>query len=697
MGEISKFLTLKEKLLPFLSLSKSTATLFSSSAFKYDDLTLNNELIILLANYNLPSLPPADPILPSSSMRPAADPVLPSPPSRSFFSYITGSLFSNIQIMLSGAGNSDASRAVVSNSLPLALKCLPSIETFKLIKSSQYSAYLIDFVPVLTSPSLANVKKLTLEFSYANTPESAVQLKLVQFPFLQSFRFSVYTDRNNSYPVFPQPFDDFLLRHKTIIELEFYGVIGRIQWEELFLNPSALPKLNKLVFKVERVLPNWASKIDFSSIFTALASTILPSTNQPRPLEHLIIKKSFVSAEMFNSISRIASLTNIEMIIKVTGESCPFLLNEIFPSTPIKALTKFDYYFGLPDSDSERSADWIKFDPQPFFLRVCNQISLTSLLLHIPCGVKFESQSVKLLSQLNKLKHLDLFSCEFRTKKHIITLVNWTDSSMFTSWQFSSLTSLILNRFHLSQLSFINIAASTPNMAHFNMRGAFDCHGAVFCILISHYWPCIEFIRLINNGSLLRNYGTCLHTFSLFTLVEFELVKQQHPPHSRAFQRLESLEIPICECSTPEIWFKLLQLFNKAELIRCVDKIQLPDPTSMIGVMGLSYLSSLQSFSAQCNLPPDVRNAFFRSPESAVDGETVYTELRTNWSGGPSSFDPYRSQYFKISATIPDLAQRKSGPYEIIDRQFITRVVKNNMNGRQAFFDDIFRSMSVND
>ena len=41
----------------------------------------------------------------------------------------------------------------------------------------------------------------------------------------------------------------------------------------------------------------------------------------------------------------------------------------------------------------------------------------------------------------------------------------------------------------------------------------------------------------------------------------------------------------VCDCTTPEIWFKMLQLFKKAELIHCVDNINLPDPKFVIGVM----------------------------------------------------------------------------------------------------------------
>jgi len=688
------YFNVEEKLL-FLTLSKSIKHSFSSAitaAFKNDGLILNNARINLIVNPILPSLP--SPSFFSSlssccrfdSTKHSTDAVKNFRPSL----LTTGSLFTNIEIVLTGESDKrddfDASFLLVTKTSPQALKYFPSIKTFKLQLIGNV-ALLHDLNPILQSPSLVNIEKFYFEYSSLSSDDCVNNFHLFKFPHLRLLQIK----STNLYAANIRiPFDLFLLHHPLITDLNLSAVImDKYRWTQLFSNPSALSNLTHFIFSSD-------SNNRYNSIIEQLATTIIESTKQPRPLQFLsLVDFSHIGVIdfflLFRPLSHCPTLTNLE--ISTGGAVLPFSSDSALPPSLMKSLTKFcfhlsNYYLSQAAMDAQLPG--LAEEQLILFLNALSEANLVSLQLDLPPEVKFESESVKLLSQLNKLEELHLINCVYLSKQKNSNLIDWTDTSMFTSWHFSSLTSVILHGFALRQTSFTVIAAGSPNITRFIHHGVVNCDAATFCLLISHYWPSIKLIQSLNvDYNPVHDRLRCLHTWQSLTLDEFETLAHKYPPHPRAFYHLEEFEIPVCQCTTPEIWFKLLQLFHKADSIRCINNIYLSSPQLshadnqkfMIGVMGMLYLSSLQSISDECVISPDICNSLARSHQSIpnLSNDTEIPKVVR------SDYHHLQRRYLKMSTKPPKDTQR----------QFITRAVDNKMSAREAFFRDVFGSMTA--
>jgi len=260
IGEISKFLTIKEKLLPFLSSSKSTATLLSSSAFKCDELILNSKNIDYIDRYGLSSWP--------------------------------DQLFSSMKVFVTeDLRNPDKSAAILLK-LFRVLKHFPLINSFRFeLSQALYTAQQLS--SVLKSPSLTNIKILELRIISVSFTEGlrVSDFKKLSFPQLQSLTIKFRVPDNELLPI-----SDFLLRHATIHSLVVdFHVMNEDQWNKIFSNTLALPNINKLVFTANFPIEGEVVKssliftpnMRYESVMNSLATTIIPSTNQPRPLEFI--------------------------------------------------------------------------------------------------------------------------------------------------------------------------------------------------------------------------------------------------------------------------------------------------------------------------------------------------------------------------------------------------------------------------
>ena len=357
------------------------------------------------------------------------------------------------------------------------------------------------------------------------------------------------------------------------------------------------------------------------------------------------------------------------------------------PPLAIKSLTKLNFNF----SDYHSDLEFPHLTEPEFvtFMEVLSHSSLISLKLEIPDFLLFNQESVKYLIQLKQLQNLSLSGKLFDEGENYI---DWTNSSMFLSCQFSALRTINLSKFNISRESFTVIAAATPNMTKFNYHGISSAHAAILCLIIGHYWINIESMDSCDHDRQHEPGGvaTCSHNWQKPTLEEFNKVKKQFPPHPRAFQQLHYIRLSISLCSSPEICFKLLQLFQKPEKIYCVDGFYLPDPESMIGVMGLSLLPSLKSFTGYCRLPPVTMAKYLQQSTGLLSDEIVYTELRPSCDAKLFKVGPFPEQSRGIiimSAKLPEDA-----PF-----QFIDKPVKNGVTGREAFFYDIYQSMNQNE
>ena len=452
------------------------------------------------------------------------------------------------------------------------------------------------------------------------------------------------------------------------------------EWKKLLLNPSAIPKLTKLTFTFENNAPS-----NYQLVIETLATTIIPATNKPRPLQSLTLEQTNGDAKIFDSLSHIPTLNKIEL--DMAGDELPsFFDGELFPPsaltlTAMKSLTKF--YFEISKSVTEIAH--VTDNQLASLFHALSHSSVTSLGLDLPRFVDFGSESLKFFSQLNKLQHLYL--C-LKIRKLHPDLIDWTDSKMFTHFvpcQFSSLSNIELHGFHLSRESFAVIAAATPDVTTFRLHGSLESNASILCLIIGCHWRNIKSIK--SDFHCRSHPNACKHKSPKFTLVEFNKAKKQFPQHPRAFHQLHTLQLNICGCTTADVWFKLLQLFEKTELIRCV-KIWLVDlEKAAISLMGLSFLPSFESLSGDCELPESILDAYTRF-NVIVDDEIIYNELRPNCQASKfdSNYDDATTQ-LKMSSEFFDNA-----PF-----QFITRVVKDGMNGREAFFHDVFHSMNVYD
>lgn len=122
-------------------------------------------------------------------------------------------------------------------------------------------------------------------------------------------------------------------------------------------------------------------------------------------------------------------------------------------------------------------------------------------------------------------------------------------------------------------------------------------------------------------------------------------------------------------------------------MIHCIQNIHFSQPNlqrNLIGMTGLSFLPSLQSFSGLCELPQLDGAAYQRQTKSFFDRRPIYTELRQPC---------HRSEYCLSPGNVICLTMTKTSS-QYTPYQFINRLVKNGMNGPEAFFDEIFHSMS---
>jgi len=566
-----------------------------------------------------------------------------------------------------------------------------------------FAEFLPEIFRVLKSSSLANIQNLNLEFTSIVRGNFVNKFQSLRFPHLQSFSFS-HQPQTSFERHSPTLYDEFLLHNPSITYLSVFALgMDETSWRQLFLNPSALPNLTEFIFRPTAIH-------NITDLLSPLATIIIPSTNQPRPLKHSLLGTNVVNAGIINLLSGIPTLNNIELILINLNREIPDSMDKVIPASTIKSLTKFHFLFFEPSSQ----INWTKYYGVPFhqpFRHLFHQTSLTSLHLKITSTIKFDLESINYLTQLIELEDLNLINYDYSMNANNSDLIDWTNSSMFTSWKFPSLTKLYLDGFHLSRESFKIIAAGSPNMTHFNIQGVVEGPSVKICVLIGHYLPLIKSIKFINSGSALYrihdNY--CKQQDQKVILENFETFQHQYPPHPRAFHQLVEFEIPICDCTLPEIWFKLLKLFNKADSIRCVENIYLYSPGPQkayaaglpfintvsetsekfkLAVMGLFYLPSLQSISDECVLPSNIYNSLTRSCSSEPE-QIVYSELRDTHrnENSPHIYSPSSRKYLKMSANIS----------KEIRLRFISRPVKNTMFGREAFFDDIFHSMSPRD
>jgi len=650
MTETFSFLTINEKLLPFLSLSKSLTKSFTPACFKNDELKLNY-----------------------LQLRSIGDNGLSSETAKLFFTVIV-----------------EIADPRHLPSLTRALKYFTAILSFKFKCSEQISSS--QLLSVLKSPSLINIKHLNLTFTFFSRPPSANKINILidfdslKFPQLQSLiinRTQPEVFYGNKYRLTFSAFIHFLIQHSSIIHFEV-GVdfFHQCEWNELLTNPLVLPQLKTLI-----ITAGYWAIIDYNFIIHALTTTLIPSTNQPRPLQHLSLSNATnANLTMFDPLSRISSLTNTEISV-MRDHYHSYENDETFSltsSSAIKSLTKFSLRYDQVISDREFL---ITNQNSSIILNALCYSSLVSLELNVHDEINFNENSVKCLIELKKLQFLNLTKYHINSQ-HVIILVDWTDSSMFTSCQFSSLLKIQLSGFELSRESFAIIAAASPNVTEFIFDGNIGCHPAILCLIII---CCCPHIQIINSHDVIDGeYQSirCRHQWAKLTLEEFNKTKKQFPPHPRAFQQLQQIDVSVCaDCTTPDIWFKLLQLFNKAEKIYCVNQIYLSDPTSDIGVMGLSFLPSLKSISDICQLPASIQKNFMTS-NNYSNGETVYTELRPEYVADP---------YERRRTSNPPCIQMSSKFPDHVQHQFITSVVKNGMNGRQTFFDDVLQSLNEND
>jgi len=545
MTEIFNFSTIKQKLLSFPLLSKSLIQTFSSAVFKNDELTLNNKCIEYIDRHNI------------------------SISTDKTFSSITRVKFAVFFSFYYDEGFLPAMIRV--------LNYFSSINSFNFICRNEYfkSSQLWH---LLHTASLVNIKILHLSVVISSgltkrkIRNESNKLNLLLFPHLQSLTIDFRVADIPQLPIIG--LNDFITRHQKIIELEINcRDISNEQWNELLLNPSALPKLTKLIFTALRFQK---SNIIFEDVIESLAATIIPSTNQPRPLQNFSLINADLHAAIFHSLSRIPSLTNVEIDDDIVNVWLPSAYSELSPRSALKSLTRFKniiFYTAMLQDD------FCVTDHQlNQFLNVLSHASLISLQFGIPVGINLNCDSVKALSQLNKLQILYLALIpRKRFHNYENNLFDWTDSSMFTSWQFSSMSMITLYGFKLSRESFTVIAAATPNITTFKFIGVLGMHAAILCLLISHHWLNIESIESDDKDCPEDYNHTCYHEWRTLTFEDFYHTERKFPPHERAFLQLRNLQMQVCYCTTPEIWLQLLQLFENANLVHRLIKSSQPN------------------------------------------------------------------------------------------------------------------------
>jgi len=232
-------------------------------------------------------------------------------------SFSCGQFFTDIEIRnydIIETGNSKCHRlSTISHILPRALNNFPLIKSFKLKYLGSLASP--DLVPVLNLPSLVNIQNLNLYITDVAKTREFEKFKSLRFPQLQSVTFKIGVEING-YNVIdnwrPTPFDDFFLSHQTLKCLDVHAhIMNKCQWKQLFLNPSALPNLTDLTISAFA----HSFDVELISVLDTLATTIIPPTNQPRPLKYLsLLNITRDKTALYNSMSRIPSIMKLKII-----------------------------------------------------------------------------------------------------------------------------------------------------------------------------------------------------------------------------------------------------------------------------------------------------------------------------------------------------------------------------------------------
>jgi len=179
----------------------------------------------------------------------------------------------------------------------------------------------------IKSSSLVNIRLLSIELLSTNSNTDKHQFfNLLKFPHLESFKINYHNDSSLSNSLELPVICDFLINHPDVTNLCIdFDIINETKWEELFLNPSALPILSKLIFtpnmdfsmaqprsKFITYNRRSQSNTNYQTIVNTLATTIA-TTNQPRPLQFIELNNANSNFVIYHPLSSIPTLTHTEI------------------------------------------------------------------------------------------------------------------------------------------------------------------------------------------------------------------------------------------------------------------------------------------------------------------------------------------------------------------------------------------------
>ena len=404
----------------------------------------------------------------------------------------------------------------------------------------------------------------------------------------------------------------FLAAHAGLVALDLSTLVVSIaQLTRLFRDPSALPVLHRFILREAEEMSE--EVYDLRPLMTALASTAVFTSGQPRPILGLCFDLG-VKPNVFAAAALMPALNTLQLQAAKEGWLDGWMEEQGLPSA-FSQLQHFEVWVDHQEemgmrmtTDADADVEEDEDDDRPreasakllLMLQSLAASPLQSLIVCTCEAVVFSSAAMGHIAQFHQLRELH-FSVGPLPVAHWAWL-DWRDPALFGAYTPNCLPSLRLWRQRTTMLSaeaVVAITSAAPQLHTIDLqRVELSCHPAVFCAIVGGYCPQIE--QLVANDRC-YHLGRAVQAEDVVEAYQSALAATGRGGDYRPFTQLRLLSTKMCSCALPAVWHALLRLLKAAVRLRNVAFMFSNNPLT---ICALGYLPSLEQMSAACLWSP---------------------------------------------------------------------------------------------
>ena len=391
----------------------------------------------------------------------------------------------------------------------------------------------------------------------------------------------------------------FLTAHAALQRLHISTyIVSGVELTAIFRDRAALPQLTH--FGLYEDTPRRTKKpYSITLVLLALATTVVRASGKVRPMERLTLEIA-TSNEMVAAASLMPELTFLDIT-----EARPGWL-EGWIGTPqmvtaFPLLQKFMLHASKPrhrEPPAAAPVPMVNRDILPLFRSMAGcpiQRLVISTDEHFTCSAAAISQ----LASCHQLRELELDFCNGSIGQGV--WIDWTDSTLFSSFTagcLSNLCVLKLQHVKLSAESMAAIASAAPQLRTFSANPLeLSCHPAVVCVILG---ACCEHIKDVHVDDSCCHVWRDVQADVVVDAYQSAMAAARRKDGYAPFEQLQQLHVAMCWCTPPSVWHALLSLLKCATRLRFVKSLWSDEP---LAICALKYLPSLTAFNANCHWP----------------------------------------------------------------------------------------------